>query len=183
VADHGKKGWEKERSDGDLYEVKEVQKVVDDVYAKIGEIVGSGWNRIYTKKQGVFRERRDIYKEVDEIVQGLSLQGSTDSESEIYDVFQVVRDIYGMDISGLENYKEYFENIKVYDNERNKETYRLACKIGEYVAKNCPYVEIKDVEVRNNIKEIVESYPGVFFLVGYHLGERFLSKFKEALDE
>jgi thymidylate kinase len=183
VADHGKKGWEKERSDGDLYEVKEVQKVVDDVYAKIGEIVGSGWNRIYTKKQGVFRERRDIYKEVDEVVGTLSLEGPTDSESEIYDVLQVVKDIYGVDVSTLEIYKRYFENIRIDDNERNKETYQLACQIGKYVAKNCPYVEIKDAEVKNNIKEIVESYPEVFSLVGYYLGEKFLSEFKKVLDE
>lgn len=183
MADHGKKGWKKERSDGDLYEVRDVQKVVDDVYAKIGDIVGSGWNRIYTKKQGVFRERKDIYKEVDQVVQALSLESSPDALSEIYDISQVARGIYGMDISGLENYKEYFENIKIDDNERNKETYKLACEIGKYVANNCPRVMFEDTEVRGNIKEIVESYPEIFSLVEYHLGKEFLNKFKRSLNE
>lgn len=183
MADHGKEGWRKERSDGDLYEVKEVQKIVDDIYAKIGRVVGSGWNRIYTKKQGDFREREDIYKEVDEVVGTLSLESSTDSESEIYDVLRVVKDIYGVDVTTLEIYRRYFENIRIDDNERNKETYHLACQIGKYVAKNSPYVEIRDVEVKDNIKEIVGSYPEIFTLVGYYLGEKFLGKFKKALDE
>lgn len=183
MADYGKRGWVKERSDGDLYEVREVQKVVDDVYSKIADIVGFGWSRIYTKSKGVFRNREDIYKEVDGVLGSFKFEKSVKPKSEIHDILQVARDVYRMDISELDSYSEYFENIEIDDNERNRETYKLACEIGRYIANNCPSVTFNDPDVRDNIGEIIKMYPEVLALVESHLGGGFLNKFNDSLDE
>ncbi len=183
MADHGRKGWKKERSDGDLYEVRAVQEVVDSVYKKIGGIVGQGWGHIYTKKNAKFRSREDIYKEVDLVVDALSFKSTKGEGSVIYDILEVAKDVYGLDLYGLSIYEKYFRNVQLDDNEKNRETYGLACEIGEYIAKTCTVVVFENKGVKKSIKRILKLYPEVLSIVEYHFGETFRSKFESVLDE
>lgn len=182
-ADYGKKGWVKARSDNDLYEIKSVQDKVDSIYERMGEIVGDGWYRIYTKRNGEFRNRQDIQKEVDVVVDSLNFKSVANSKSEIFDVLQVAEYIYGVDLKDLQAYKKYFRNIELDDNEKNKETYSLAYEIGKYIVKKSKRVCFKDINVKKNIKLFLRLYPEVLFLLEYYFGIEFLEEFRRGLDE
>lgn len=181
-ADYGKKGWVKTRSDNDLYEIKSVQEKVDSIYERMGGIVGDGWYRIYTKKNGEFRSRQDIQKEVDIVVDSLNFKSVANSKSEIFDVLQVAEYIYGVDLKNVETYRKYFRNIELDDNERNKETYSLAYEIGEYIVKKSKKVYFMDINVKKNVKLFLRLYPEVLFLLEYYFGIKFLKEFRGGLN-
>ena len=183
MADFGETGWKRSRTDGDLYEVKGIQEVADDVYAEIASIVGKGWNRIYTKENGEFRNRIDIYKEVDKVVDALSYNSEENGSGSIYDVLKVAEDVYNVKLSNLESYKRYFKNIEEDSNEKNKETYELACEIAQYTVKNCDNVIFKNKEVKNNAKKLLDLYPEIFMLLNYYFGNEFTQKLKEGIYE
>jgi len=181
MADFGETGWKRSRTDGDLYEVKDIQEVADDVYAEIANIVGEGWNRIYTKENGEFRNRVNIYKEVDKVINALSYNSKGNGSGSIYDVLEVAEDVYNVKLSNLESYKRYFKNIEEDSNEKNKETYELACEIADYTVKNCGDVIFENKEVKNNAKKLLDLYPEMFILLNYHFGNEFTQKIKEGI--
>ncbi len=183
MANYGESGWIKSREDGDLYEVREVQEVVDDIYDKIGKKVGKGWSKIYTKKEGRFRKREDIYKEVENVIDSLTWKSSTDGKSSIYDILEIAQDIYGVDISELDQYKKYYRNIKEDDNKKNKETYELACKIGGYISQNCKKIVFQNEEVKKNIRNLLNKYPEYFSIIEHYYGQEFTSKLSKGIHE
>ena len=181
MAEYDSKGWMKTRTDGDLYEKQDIQEVADDVYDVISEVVGSGWIRIYTKRNGVFRDRKDIYKEVDKIVDSLGYKSTKTGERMIFDILEISEDIYGVNILDCGDYKKYFRNIRLDDNAKNKETYSLAYKIGEFISGNCEEVTFLNGEIKNNVRELLDRYPEVFLLINHHLGEKFTQLFKNGI--
>jgi thymidylate kinase len=183
MAHYGKIGWEKSRTDGDLYETKEVQEVVDGIYYKIAQKVGKGWSKIYTKQKGEFKKRREIYKEVENVVDSLTWKPSTDGKSSIYDILEIAQDIYGVDISELDQYKKYYRNIKEDDNEKNKETYELAYKIGRYISQNCKTIEFQNKEVKQHVGEILNMYPEYFSAIKHYYGQEFTDKLLEEVHD
>jgi len=180
-ADYGKTGWRKTREDGDLYEVKEIQEVADVVYEEIASFVGKGWNCVYTKKNGEWRDRRDIYREVNGIIDRLGYKSSHPCARPIFDILEIAQDVYNTDVSNLESYQRYFMNIEIDDNERNRETYRLAYEIAGDIIKNCKYVKFHDAEVMDSVREILGLYPEMFILLDYYWGENFMNKLKEGI--
>jgi thymidylate kinase len=183
VADYGKIGWIKSRTDGDLYETKEVQEVVDGIYYKIAQKVGKGWSKIYTKQKGEFKKRREIYKEVENVVDSLTWKPSTDGKSSIYDILEIAQDIYGVDISAFDQYRKYYRNIKEDDNEKNKETYELAYKIGRYISQNCKTIEFQNKEVKQHVGEILNMYPEYFSAIKHYYGQEFTDKLLEEVHD
>jgi hypothetical protein len=183
MADYGKIGWIKSRTDGDLYETKEVQEIVDGIYHKIAQEVGKGWSKIYTKQEGKFRKRKDIYKEVENVIDSLTWKSSTDGKSSIYDISEIAQDIYGVDISELDQYNKYYRNIKEDDNEKNKETYELACKIGEYISQNCERIEFQNKEVKQKVGEILNMYPEYFIIIEQYYGQEFTDKLSKGIHD
>ncbi|HCC68125.1 TPA: hypothetical protein DEP90_02905 [Patescibacteria group bacterium] len=181
MADYGKGGWKKSRTDGDLYEKKEIQEVADDIYNELADIVGSGWNRVYTKKNGEFRDRGTIYSEVDEIVDALNMPKTKKLNNPIYDIKEVAQDVYNIDVTDFEFFKKYFKNIEEDNNDKNQETYKSAYKIAEHIVKETKKVSFNNQYVRENVRNLLDLYPEMFDLVEYHFNRGFVKKIKEGL--
>jgi thymidylate kinase len=181
MADYGKEGWKKTRTDGDLYEKKEVQEVADDVYNEIANIVGSGWNRVYTKEKGEFRNRNVIYAEVYQIVDTLNLPTTGAIDNPIYDIREVASDVYNVDITDFDLFKKYSQNIKEDNNDKNKETYQFAYKIAQYIVDNTEKVTFRNKDVKKNVKDLLDFYPEMFDLIRYHFNDDFVEKIKEGI--
>ena len=181
IAEHGKEGWKKSRTDGDLYEKKEVQEVADDVYNELANIVGEGWNRVYTKKNGEFRDREDIYNDVDKIIDTLNMPKTGSLDNPIYDIKELARDVYSVDVMKFDLFKKYFRNIKEDRNDRNKETYQFAYKIADYIVDNTEQVTFNNDDVKQNVKDLLDFYPEMFDLIKYHFNDDFVEKIKEGI--
>lgn len=181
IADYGKEGWKKSRTDGDLYEKREIQEVADDVYNELANMVGLGWNKIYTKKGGKFREREDIYSEVNEIVNSLNFPQTKKLDNPIYDIKEVSQDVYNVDIANFDFFKKYFKNIEEDDNDKNKETYKFAYKIAEHIVNETKEVSFNNKDVKKNVRDLLDQYPEMFDLVEYHFNGNFVEKIKKAV--
>jgi hypothetical protein len=180
-SDYGKDGWKNDRSqEADLLESKDVQEVADFVYDEFSGFVGDGWKSVLTKIDGKWRNKEDIYKDIKKFVDlRLDLKPSV-GNIEIIDSLDIGKNLYGVDISNLENYDRYITAIK----ECDKDTmYKEALEVGKYIREHCEEVSINNNEVLKNMRDILDSYPEIFDLLEYYLDEYFVENFTMAVYE
>ncbi|MCD4756362.1 hypothetical protein K8R20_01975 [bacterium] len=176
-ADNGVRGWEVARpEDADLYESKDVQEVANYVYANWAKLVGDGWNIVYTKRNGKWRDKEVIYKEVWDIAsKNLELEKANEGEVKSFDIIDIAKDLYGCDVSELEGVDRYYKAIE----ESDKATmYDEALGIREYIVKHTSEVKFENKEVLSQVRSILEKYPECLDLMEHYLGNHFVDKFK-----
>ena len=184
-ANLGKKGWSSIRDgEEDQYEKKEIQEKADQAYLVFSELVGRGWKNIVTKENGIWKKRTVRNKEatnfLEERMALSSFKSSNSAKFESIDVLDIAKDMYGLDISNLEDVKEFYNALD--RNEKNI-IYKKGFSIGQYIANNCSTVVIKDKGVRESMYNILEKYPECLILLKEYYSKDFVEKLKEAIYE
>jgi hypothetical protein len=176
VADTGKEGWNLSRVDeNDLYEQKDVQKVADIVYDMIGQKVGDGWKKVYTKIDGKWRDRGDIYKDIRGFVDSRVDLNTSKSKEEpvLIDILDVSKDIFNLDISHIDGVNEYLNAIS----ECDKGTiYEKSREISTYICKNMVDIDIQSSDVLNQFRNILEKYPECIDILNHFLPNEYGDK-------
>ncbi|MCD4811220.1 hypothetical protein K8R14_01240 [bacterium] len=177
---HGDGGWKPSRSDdADKYEVREIQEMADFVYNQFAKLVGDGWEKVLTKENGIWRKREDINSDIRELVDSrMELVGSKNAKFEIFDIIDIARDMYGVDIAEMEEVKRYYKAM----GESDKETiYKEGIEISKYITLHSKKVTFEDKEVLREFRSLLKRYPECLDLMEYYLNKDFVDKFKVAV--
>lgn len=164
----------------DMYERKEVQERCDDVYKIYQEKIGKNWKKVATKIDGKWRDRVDISRELQQIVNErygdmeLIKNGKCCSIS----FNEIVPNIY----LGAKWSSDDLEKYMIALEKNNKDDmYEYAVKLGMSVANSVKEVRFKNSEVRDEFVRIIDMNDGIYDIFEYFLGNEFLHKFKKGL--
>lgn len=171
--DNGDGGWQVERNDSDLHESKDVQEVADFVYTQFSKYVDDGWQQIFTKKEGKWRSRDDIYTDIRKFVDTRLDLKKGEGISKTLDVVDIAMDIYGVDVSGM--VERYYNAISTCD---KSAMYEEAFNISNYVNKSSTEIRFENEQVIKNFRDILDIYPEILDLFEYYLGKSFVENLK-----
>ena len=180
TADNGDQGWKASRvDDADLLESKDVQETADTLYREFNHMVGDGWKQIFTKTDGEWRDREDIYKDIRSFVDSrLDLTKGGGKLSKTIDIVDIANDIYGVDVS--DRVDKYYNSIATCD---KATMYKEALDIADSVNLHSSEITFENEEVINNFRKILDAYPEIFDLFEHYLGEYFVENLKVCIYE
>lgn len=164
----------------DMYERREVQERCDDVYKIYQEKIGKNWRKVATKINGKWRDREDISKELQQVVDDAYLDMELIKDGQCYSINfnEIVPNLYFGAKWGSDDLKKY---IFALENNVKDDMYEYAVKLGMSVANSVKEVRFENSEVRSEFVRIIGMNDGIYEIFEYFLGNEFLNKFKKGL--
>jgi thymidylate kinase len=182
---NGNEIWKPSRVEGeDQYETEAVQRKAEIVYMEFKRIVNDGWKEVASKKNGEWIPRKERNKAVrqfiDTRIKTSDLSNSKKTTIENFNVKEIAKSIYGLDISNWQETEPFYYALMEND---KKILYELGEVIANRIVSQCENVTIKDEGVKGAMYNIVERYPECFTLLDQYYGVKFVEKLRKAIYE
>jgi hypothetical protein len=182
---NGNEIWKPSRVEGeDQYETEAVQRKAEIVYMEFKRIVNDGWKEVVSKKNGKWIPRKERNKAVrqfiDTRIKTSDLSNSKKATIETFNVKEIAKSIYGLDISNWQETEPFYYALMEND---KKILYELGEVIANRIVSQCEDVTIEDEGVKGAMYNIVERYPECFTLLEQYYGVKFVEKLRKAIYE
>ncbi|MDD4382391.1 MAG: hypothetical protein PHE21_03575, partial [Candidatus Dojkabacteria bacterium] len=163
--------WNASRGEGeDKYERKEVQEICTLAYRFYEDRVGSGWEKIVTRRDGKWRSRGDIRDEcISFISQRMHINKGEKGSLNFVDLNSIISTIYPNVKIASDIYKLWSNSARVND---KKGIYESSVKIGGYISNNLVRIDMSN-DVKGKFKEILSDYPEIYSLLDEFAGKRY----------
>jgi thymidylate kinase len=179
-----KEEWGSNRKgETDLHESPDVQKYATFVYSLYEGIIGDGWKRVYTTKEGQWRDREEIYSDIlGFVIQRLGEIGRNGYKGHKFDVGirEIIESIYlgsKVDESLLREYIGSIEN-------NDKETmYSTSIKVKNQICSSFENIVFTNESVREAFRAILRQYSKIEEVLEYNLGKKFVNKLEKAVSD
>jgi thymidylate kinase len=178
--------WRPSRVEGeDQYETEAVQRKAEITYREFKKIVNEGWKEIVSKdRNGKWIPREERNKAVREFmntrvnISGLSNPMKVTVET--FNVYDIAKSIYGVDISSWQETDPFY--YALIDNDK-RNMYELGGVIANRIVSQCEEITIKDEGVKRAMYNILEEYPECLTLLDQYYGVEFVEKLRKAVYE
>ena len=165
----------------DLHESPDVQKYATFVYSLYEGIVGEGWRRVYTTKDGQWRNREDIYSDVfGFVVQRLGEIGRDGYKGKKLDVGirEIIENIYvGSRVNeGL--IREYINSV---ENNDKSIMYYTSVGVKDQICTSFENIVFTNKPVKEAFRAILSQYSKINEVLEYNLGKKFVNKLEEVI--
>ncbi len=174
--------WGNIRSkNADQHERREVQEMSDYTYSLYAKKVGEGWNQIVTKDLDGWRDREEISNEIFDAIHRSfgKVEKSKNFVNYHISIKEVLSDIYPNSKYSKKDLDEYLDALINNDKDR---MYEYGIKIGKDTASSCPAVILRNEDVRNEFRRLIDMNPKILDVLGNFVGENFCIKLLKALD-
>ena len=177
--------WVQNRGErGDLHENSDVQEKSKYIYSKFEERIGPGWTNITTKRPDGWRDREEIKEDCISFASSrLGIYGRRYRTRRIpryIGIESVQEDLYIGSEVDLEARKDWLNAVK----SNNKEgIYSLGEEIAIHIAKSVDRIEWCNMDIRKEVKRILELNPEVLDVLEYMYGEKFIINFLQSIYE
>lgn len=165
----------------DLHESSDVQRYANFVYSLYEEIVGEGWKKVYTTKDGRWREREEIYSDIfGFVIERLGEVGRDGYKGKKFDVGirEIIENIYvGSRVNGV-LLKECINSI---ENNDKDTMYRTSIEVKNQICNSYKNIVFTNKPVSEASRAILRRYPKIEEVLEYNLGKKFINKLEEAL--
>jgi len=176
-----KQNWDNVRvEEGDQYEREEVQEKCDDVYEGYKKIVGDGWHQVITKDENGWRNKDEIYNNINNILFNTFGNMEDIREGIRYQIGfkEITNKLYPKSRYGKSELLKY--NNALRENLKDQ-MYTNGVILGKQIADTCSEVRIGNKEVRAEFKRIIWSVPETISVMRYYLGAHFVDRLVEGL--
>lgn len=176
------KNWKNTRGKGaDLHESTEVQARCDHVYEIYEGRVGPGWGKIVTRENGNWREREDIFNDIEKFVferLGEFEMSKKPQEFEV-GIKGIQKNIYCGSRVNARDLDKYLNSIRENDKEA---MYFLSVGIKDAIVESCEEVCFRNKCVRKVFKSILEEFPQIVDILCCNVGEEFVHRLVKGLE-
>ncbi|HQA99355.1 MAG: hypothetical protein ACOX0R_03575 [Candidatus Dojkabacteria bacterium] len=164
----------------DQYEKRDVQERCSRVYDMCTEVVGSGWHQVVTKENDGWRDRDDIWNDIESIIKSTYGDMGDIRQGLKYDIGfkEIVENMYPKASYDRKLYNVYNGAIK----ENVKDVmYSSGLELSKQVADSCVNIKFSTKEVREEFGRILTIVPNIMKVFEYYYGRGFVNKLKRAL--
>ena len=164
----------------DQYEKRDVQERCSRVYDMCTEVVGSGWHQVVTKENDGWRDRDDIWNDIESIIKSTYGDMGDIRQGLKYDIGfkEIVENMYPKARYDRKLYNVYNGAIK----ENVKDVmYSSGLELSKQVADSCINIKFSTEEVREEFRRILTIVPNIMEVFEYYYGRGFVNKLKRAL--
>jgi hypothetical protein len=165
----------------DLHESPDVQKYAAFVYSLYERIIGDGWKRVYTTKEGRWRDREEIYSDIfGFVVERLGQVGGDGYKGQKFDVGirEIVGNIYVGSYVDENLLQEYVDSI---ENNDKANMYRTSIEVKNQICSSYKNIVLTNKSIGEAFRAILRQYPKIEEVLEYNLGKKFINKLEEAL--
>ncbi len=176
--------WHSNRDgEADLHESPDVQRYATFVYSLYEEIIGEGWKRVYTTKDGRWRDREEIYSDIlGFVIERLGEVGRDGYKGRKFDagIREIIGNIYVGSCVDEDLLREYIDSIE----NNNKDTmYRTSIEVKNQICASYKSIVFTNKSISEAFRAILRRYPKIEGVLEYNLGKEFINKLEEALKD
>lgn len=176
--------WHSSRDgDVDLHESPDVQKYAAFVYSLYEEIIGEGWKRVYTTKNGQWRDREEIYSDIfGFVIERLGHLGKDGYKGRRLEVGirEIIENIYVGSYVDEDLLQEYIDSI---ENNDKDTMYQTSIEVNKQICASYKSIVFANKSVSEAFRAILRQYPKIEEVLEYNLGKEFVNKLEEALED